>query len=247
MSEHRWQTCNYKTTVGPEHVQAGLDKYKGWFPPSADMIHSYRDQVIRAVVNKTCPSDGSPMRNETYPTHDDLALVVRKRARRANDTRIVDVSPCQQAIVKVVISSVGYLLQVIGGAGLAAAINEDDELAVKVTEEMTENEVTQALIQKIGLDISVAFEQKDWEKAAMGVWKMITAYHETTSLKDFFDALQEDLAWWEWVCTGVAVIAQCLIWFEPAGGLVAVGELVMDIATAGGVISDYVDLGSKCR
>lgn len=248
LPEHIYETCQYNVDVTEDQVDTGIETYKTYHKPSADLIHKYRSHIKNTVINKTCPLDGSPMRNETYPPElVDLIAVRRNRMRRLRKrlalNRTGDVIDCVEGVADAVIDTVGFVFSLLGGEAVDAALTADEELPKEVGNAI--EEFKSEFIETFK-DIGKAWEGSDFEGVAKAVWELVDTVHEKIgSFELFTDALKNDLSWWEWVCIGIALVSQLLAWIATDGAE-AIIQILADIKSAGDMMNSINDAVTGC-
>lgn len=147
----------------------------------------------------------------------------------------VGVSPCVMAVGMVVADSFAILFQLAG-------INESESRAAAraILEELGQETIRgiQATIHDFNAASSTV------EKAKL-MWKIISETYNAVGVSGITKALKDSMHWYDWVITGVTVVAQLVAWFGTDGAAL-VAELALEGAYIAQFTEDVVEANSAC-
>lgn len=139
------------------------------------------------------------------------------------------------AIGTVVADAFGILFQFIG-------INEEETRAA-----------TRALLAELGEDTlrglsarihNIANATSIFDKASE-IWGLISEVKNAVGFDGIIKALKDSMHWYDWVITGVTVVAQLTIWFA-SDGVAFIAELALEGAYVAQLVDDSVTVGEVC-
>lgn len=144
-------------------------------------------------------------------------------------------SSCIMAIGTVVADAFGILFQFVG-------INEEETRAA-----------TRALLAELGEDTlrglsarihNIANATSIFDKASE-IWGLISEVKNSVGFDGIIKSLKDSMHWYDWVITGVTVVAQLTIWFA-SDGVAFIAELALEGAYVAQLVDDAVTVGEVC-
>ncbi|MDV2453150.1 hypothetical protein [Xanthomonas hortorum] len=145
------------------------------------------------------------------------------------------VAPCIMAVGMVIADVFAIVFQLAG-------INESESRAAAraILEELGQETIRG--IQATIHDFSVAESAMD--KARL-IWKIISEVYNAIGISGIAKALEDSMHWYDWIITGVTVVAQLVAWFAT-DGVALIAELALEGVYLAQFTEDVINAQSAC-
>lgn len=210
-----------------QQVAEALDKLTEWFPEEKTNLEKHRDAILQCILDNTTPGPNSPLLLEkaTQPV-EGLFLA---------QTALPALSPCQEAILWVLVDAVFFALGLVG-------------LHVSNKER-----VARALLRELGQDTLNGFlraiqnfnEAEGALNKAKALFKIIGGIYKAGGFRAVFKVLKDEMTWWEWTKTGIIAVAQVTAWIA-SDGVAFVAEAALNIMSATSLIEAALKATKAC-
>lgn len=210
-----------------QQVAEALDKLTEWFPEEKTNLEKHCDAILQCILDNTTPGPNSPLLLEkaTQPV-EGLFLA---------QTALPALSPCQEAILWVLVDAVFFALGLVG-------------LHVSNKER-----VARALLRELGQDTLNGFlraiqnfnEAEGALNKAKALFKIIGGIYKAGGFRAVFKVLKDEMTWWEWTKTGIIAVAQVTAWIA-SDGVAFVAEAALNIMSATSLIEAALKATKAC-
>lgn len=210
-----------------QQVAEALDKLTEWFPEEKTNLEKHRDAILQCILDNTTPGPNSPLLLEkaTQPV-EGVSLA---------QTALPALSPCQDAILWVLVDAVFFALGLLG-------------LHVSNKER-----VARALLRELGEDTLNGFlraiqnfnEAEGALNKAKALFKIIGGIYKAGGFRAVFKVLKDEMTWWEWTKTGIIAVAQVTAWIA-SDGVAFVAEAALNIMSATSLIEAVLKATKAC-
>lgn len=225
-----------------EHVNAAMDFFKKYFPEEEPSLTQHATEISQHVLNGTRPAETSPLRSVAFaPVPQVMGLEMIAQAPRS------------KCIDNWGAACVDTVLFVISLTGLRTKLNERQVMEVVAKIDNTSMDGLTVALKKIE-DAKYLWKKglangtKDWDALktiAKGFFGIVSGIYHMSLLHLFWDALKNDMSWWDWVKDGIIAVATLLAWFATAG-VAFVAECVLVLMSAITTIQAYVKADDTC-
>lgn len=215
-----------------QQVAEALDKLTEWFPEEKTSLEKHRDAILQCILDSTTPGTNSPLllQKATQPV-EGLNLLQTPLPQ----TALPALSPCQEAILWVLVDAVFFALGLVG-------------LHVSNKER-----VARALLRELGQDTLNGFLRaiKNFNEAegalskAKALFKIIGGIYKAGGFRAVFKVLKDEMTWWEWTKTGIIAVAQLTAWLA-SDGVAFVAEAALNIMSATSLIEAALKATKAC-
>lgn len=210
-----------------QQVAEALDKLTEWFPEEKTNLEKHRDAILQCILDNTTPGPNSPLLLEkaTQPV-EGLFLA---------QTALPALSPCQEAILWVLVDAVFFALGLLG-----LHVSNKERIA-------------RALLRELGQDTLNGFrrairnfnEAKSASSKADALFKIIGGIYNAGGFRAVLKVLKDEMTWWEWMKTGIIAVAQVTAWIA-SDGVAFVAEAALNIMSATSLIEAALKATKAC-
>ena len=204
-----------------KQIGEAVDTFAKWFPEDAASYKRHRTAIVNHIYEGTDPSSDSEL----------SSLKLQKSQVGAGSVieavSLPQLTPCQKACCRVAVDVVSFVLGSIG-------------LYVSNTER-----ITRALLREHGADTlrGLARAIRDFSEAdgamkkAKALFTLFGNIYKAFGLRAVFKVINEEMTTWEWIKTGIIVVAQITAWFAT-DGVAFIAEVALTIMSAVQLIED---------
>lgn len=229
-----------------EHVNAAMDFFKKHFPEEASSLTKHAPEISQHVLNGTSPASNSPLRSVAFAPKPEIEGMGLEMIAVPQVSRGACIEGWGAACVDTV-------LFVIGLTGLPTKWNERQVMEVVAKIDNTAMDGLTVALKKIEdakylWKMGLARGSKDWEALktiAKGFYGIVSGLYHMSLLHLFWDALKNDMSWWDWVKDGIIAIATMIAWFASAG-IAFVAECILVLMSAVTTIQAFISADDTC-
>lgn len=211
----------------PQEVAEALDMLTKWFPEETTSLMKHRNAILQCILDTTKPGPNSPLLLQTATQPIGGLIHVQ--------TALPALSPCQEAILWVLVNAVSFALSLVG-------------LYVSNKER-----VARALLRELGKDTLNGFRRaiKNFNEAegalrkAKALSAIIGGIYNAGGFRAVLKVLKDEKTWWEWTKTGIIAVAQLVAWVA-SDGVAFVGEAALTIMSATSLIEAALKATKAC-
>lgn len=209
-----------------DEISHALGQIEEWFPEEHQSIEHHRESILRNI------------RDMTDPEPDSALLTVTFGAARADEQDLPETQTFSPCVIACGVCAVNGAAFAVGLLGLRIA--NQKRLAELLPRQMGPSALR-------GLH-SVINDFKNAPGAfakARALFSIVSGVYTAGGFKAVFKVLKEQMSWWEWLKTGVSMVAQIVAWVATAGAaFIAIAALTVLSAIA--LVESAIDAVRKC-
>ncbi|MFY7885860.1 MAG: hypothetical protein ACOVOV_13560 [Dolichospermum sp.] len=225
-------TSPLSTPLTQESIQNALNYLSQKFPHHAANIAQFQNEIVQNMLNNTTPSVGSPVL-AVQKTSVNLNLAVSSNTPVADNNIL---TPCESAIGACALDVV-FLVLSIAGLGASSNLISKNAFAAMLGKDTLNG--FQFMIEEIKSTSGLA--------QALHVFDLFGQIYKAGGVDAIIqDWENSDISWWDWVTTGVEVIAQIVAWIATDGVALA-AQVVIVLVDATELIADIVNCVNTCN